>query len=178
MRLARRRAAGQAGFTLLEIIVAMGVLAIGLTAAFALLVAGATSGRKAEHKVNSTLIAQRVINDLRGDLSLNLDLTQFPLASADQNPPPGFDPAAVNPETRWLARDAVWSVYPDYRYDVAITPLLRLDANGDPDPNAEPWEFLIEVEVFWLEKGQGNVARYATILVRGLTHRDNPVPTR
>lgn len=165
----------RAGFTLLEIIVALGVLAVGATAAFALLVAAASAGRRAEHEVNAALLADTVIDDLKADVGLDLDLSDLPLASdvlAEQQQRgdalPGA-PAAPNPETRYVRRDAVSPSYPDYKYDVAITPI------PGPVPD-QPWEFLIEVDVRWSDQGQRRNALFSAVLVRTVTHLDNPQP--
>lgn len=165
----------RAGFTLLEIMVALGVLAIGATAAFALLVAAASAGRRAEHHVNAALLADTVIDDLKADVTLDLDLTDLPLAtevvaelqSRGELPPDAPTPAL---ETRYVRRDAVSPSYPDYKYDVAITPI----AGPVPD---QPWEFLIEVEVRWSDQGQRRSALFSAILVRTVTHLDNPQPS-
>lgn len=165
----------QAGFTLLEIIVAMGVLGIGATAAFSLLVAAASAGRRAEHQVNAALIADTLIDDLKGDPTLDLDLTELPLASAviaerqAMGTLPSDSPTAPSAQTRYIDHDAVWDAYPDYKYDIAITPL----AGPVPD---EPWEFLVEVDVRWADQGQRRNALFSVVLTRGLTHVDNPQP--
>lgn len=157
------------GFTLLEIIVALGVLAIGATAAFSLFVAGAASGRRAEHEVNAALIAETVIDDLRDDLTVDLDLTDYPSASAPDPNSATQPPAGVNPKTRWLARDGTATGFEDYKYDLAITPL------DGPVPD-EPWQFLIEVEVRWSDQGTRRSAQYSTILLKGATGRELPQP--
>ncbi|MBX3467951.1 MAG: type II secretion system protein [Planctomycetes bacterium] len=163
------------GFTLLEVLVALGVLAIGATAAFSLLVAAASAGRRAEHQVHAALIADTVLSDLKGDTSLDLDLSSYPRASAvlaerharaPRGTPPPPEPS---PETRFLEHDAVWDVYPDYRYDVAITPL------PGPVPD-QPWEFLVEVDVRWSDQGQRRSASFSAVLFRNLSHVDNPRP--
>lgn len=165
----------QAGFTLLEVIVALGVLAVGATAAFALLVAGAASGRRAEHEVNAALLAETVIDDLRDDVTIDLDLSDYPRVGAlDPNDPATVanpPPQGANPDARYLARNETWSAYPDYRYDLALTAL--------PDPTAPPdgpWRFLAEVEVRWSDQGQRRSAVYATVLVKGVTGRQLPQP--
>lgn len=171
----RVRRSRRAGFTLLEIIVAMGVLAIGATAAFSLLVAAASAGRRAEHQVNAALIADTLIDDLKGDVTLDLDLSDYPLASEviaqrqAMGTLPSDSPTAPSAETRYVEHDAVWDAYPDYKYDIAITPL----AGPVPD---QPWEFLVEVDVRWADQGQRRNALFSVVLVRGLTHVDNPQP--
>lgn len=167
----------RAGFTLLEIMVALGVLAIGASAAFALLVAAASAGRRAEHQVNAALLADTVIDDLKADVTFDLDLSDLPLATdvlaeQQQNGPlPADAPTAPNAETRYVRRDAVSPSYPDYKYDVAITPI------PGPVPD-QPWEFLVEVEVRWSDQGQRRNALFSAVLVRTVTHLDNPQPGR
>lgn len=155
-----------AGFTLLEVIVAMGVLAIGATAAFALLVAAAAAGRRAQHQVNTALIAETILNDTTLEEGLRLD--QLPVA---QRPTPAGGQAPPAPaqglETRYLEQNATWKAYPDYTYDVAITPL------ESPEPD-KPWAYLVEVEVRWSEKGQRRSAVFSTVRLKMLTHRLNP----
>lgn len=165
----------RSGFTLLEIIVALGVLAIGATAAFALLVAAASAGRRAEHQVNAALIADLVLDDLKADLTVDLDLTDYPLASdvlaerqAAGQLPPGA-PTAPNPLTRFIERDTVLPAYPDYKVDVAITPI------PGPVPD-QPWQFLVEVEVRWADQGQRRSSTFGVILTRTAAHLDNPQP--
>lgn len=172
-----RRRTGRAGFTLLEIIVALGVLAIGATAAFALLVAAASAGRRAEHQVNSALIADLVIDDLKSDVSFDMDLSDYPLASevlaerqAAGQLPAGAPTTAPNPLTRFVERDTVLPSYPDYKVDVAITPI--------PGPVADqPWQFLVEVEVRWADQGQRRSSQFGVILTRTVAHIENPQPT-
>jgi prepilin-type N-terminal cleavage/methylation domain-containing protein len=163
------------GFTLLEIIVALGVLAVGATAAFSLLVAAASAGRRAEHEVNAALIADSRIADLKADLSVDLDLSDLPTAAQvlEERQAAGrlaaTPPLTPDPATRYVEHDATWDAYPDYTFDVALTPL------PGPVPD-QPWEYLVEVEVRWSEQGQRRSASFASVLVRGLTHADNPQP--
>ena len=156
----------QRGFTLLEVIVAMGVLGVGATAAFSLLVAGASAGRRAERSVEAALLAENVLDDLHADLNLALeDVESFPLASGVLP-----DAEGVNPETRLLVREGTWSAYPDYIYDVALTPL------PGPDPD-QPWEYLVEVVVRYVTEPETPIATFELVVLRGVTHRDNPAPS-
>jgi prepilin-type N-terminal cleavage/methylation domain-containing protein len=158
----------RSAFSLLEVIVALGVLAIGATAAFALLVAAAAAGRRAEHQVNASLLAESELN--RVNLDPTIPLTDYPLASEvealpGEAVPPGqrlgTQPDGL--ETRYLVRDGKWSKYPGYTYDIAITPL------AGPVPN-QPWEFLVELEVRWAQKGRRRSARYSTVRILTLTY--------
>jgi len=57
------------GFTLLEIIIAMGILAVGATTALALLVSATATGRHAEHLVNSSLMADSIFTEVEAELN-------------------------------------------------------------------------------------------------------------
>lgn len=151
------------GFTLLEVIVALGIFAVGATTAFALLVAGAAAGRRAEHRVNTALIAEQVLNDIQSE---QLAQEAFDLSEVTPAAP---TPSGANSETVIVISDRVLPAYPDYHYDVAITP-----APG-PVPD-RPWLYLVEVEIRWSEKGQGRSAHYATLMQRGTSAMDLPRP--
>ncbi len=160
------------GFSLLEVIVALGVLAIGATAAFALLVAAAAAGRRAEHNVNAALIAETILNDVQGELTENFRLDDHESA-ADAAPIPGQRPdpdrAAPAADTRYLARNEAWPAYPGYTYDIAVTPL------PGPVPD-EPWQYLVQVEVRWSNRGKRRSAVFSTVLLKTISHMDNPIP--
>ncbi len=160
------------GFSLLEIIVALGVLAVGASAAFALLVAAASAGRRAEHHVNAALMAETVLNDIKGDLDESFDSSAYPLASS-ADPIPGLEPDPDRPapaaETRYLVRAGTIPAYSGYSYDIAITPL------PGPIPD-NPWHFLVEVEVRWSNRGQRRSAVYSTVMLRRIAHLANPLP--
>ncbi len=72
--------AQRAGFTLLEVIIAMGILAVGATAALALLVSATSTGRRGEHYVNTALIADSVFADIEADLHDGFTLDGLELA--------------------------------------------------------------------------------------------------
>lgn len=159
------------GFTLLEVIVALGVLAIGATAALGLLVAGATAGRRAERHVDAALLAESLISDVRGYPLDRAALDELePWSPREQDPlaepAPGADAGAAPPaETRFLARDLERADYPGYLADVLVTPLAS-PAGG------EVWHLLIEVEVRWSERGQDRSAIFSKVVLRTATAAD------
>jgi prepilin-type N-terminal cleavage/methylation domain-containing protein len=178
------------GFTLLEIIVALGILAVGATTALALLVAAASTGRRAEHHVQAALLADSVIADLSADVTLSWttdglapagapELTPAPRPPSSA-PTPAATPAPTtdgldlreSPPTKsfYAKKDAVSPAYPDYHYDVIITP-----CGGPP---ATPWEFFVEVDVRWSERSQRRQAVFSTVILRRVVHLDNDAPPR
>ena len=58
------------GFSLLEVLVALGVLMIGLSSVFALMAAATATHKKSIDETNSAFVAQGVIADVAGKLSL------------------------------------------------------------------------------------------------------------
>lgn len=160
------------GFSLLEVIVALGVLAVGASAAFALLVAAAAAGKRAEHQVNAAMLAETLLND--STLEPGVRLTDYPLvadapAVAGEDRPPGerLPSQAAGLESRYLVRDQGWTRYPGYKYDLVITPI------PGPVPD-EFWQFLLEVEVRWSQKGRRRAATFQTVRLRTPTHLEPP----
>jgi hypothetical protein len=193
----------------------MGVLAVGSTAAFALLVSATATGHRAERLVGSSLLADSVFTEVEAELNGGFTLKKLealevanngarsvavgegPLRATppmdpnwtDSGPAPGAPtPAATPPgnkapaayngpprawsedpfaaaKTRWWKKNATSTVFPDYTYDVAITPV-----GGPPD---DPWEFLVEVVIRWTVRGQKRDGVYQTILLKKLGHLDN-----
>ncbi|MEZ6183865.1 MAG: prepilin-type N-terminal cleavage/methylation domain-containing protein [Planctomycetota bacterium] len=150
------------GFTLLEVMIALGIFAVGATAAFAVLVAAASAERRASHQIHAALIADAVFSEVQGDLAPGLTLQDL----VDKAGPDGGQSQG---STVWVIRDRQHAVYPDYRYDVALTPVPC------QDPDAA-WTWLVEVDVRWSDRGQGRTANFKTVLVSQLTYFDNPEP--
>jgi hypothetical protein len=80
-------------------------------------------------------------------------------------PPRAFDEDPFSQiSTYWYEKDRSLSAYPDYKYDVALTPV-----GGPPD---DPWEFLIEVVVRWAEKGARRQVIYQSVFLKKLSYQD------
>jgi len=69
LRLNRRRARGM---TLVELLIAFGILMTGLVCIFAMILAGTSSHRRAIKETEATMVASSVIADMRGDLAKGL----------------------------------------------------------------------------------------------------------
>jgi prepilin-type N-terminal cleavage/methylation domain-containing protein len=61
------------GFTLIEVLVAMGILVVGVTSILGLLVFGAAVERTAERRSEVALAAQQVVADLQSSFTLSED---------------------------------------------------------------------------------------------------------
>lgn len=151
------------GFTLLEVMIALGIFAVGATAAFAVLIAAASSERRAAHQIQTALIADGVFSEVQGDLAPGLTLQDLVDAAGD-------DGGGAQGNTVWVIKDKRHPIYGAYRYDVALTPVPCADPN-------EAWAWFVEVEVRWSDRGQGRSAKFSSVLLSQLTHLDNPVPS-
>jgi len=149
------------GFTLLEVMLALGIFAVGATAAFAVLVAAASAERRAANHIHAALIADGVFSEVQADLAPGLTLQDLVDAAGD-------DGGGAQGDTVWVIKDRQHPVYDAYRYDVALTPVPC----GDPN---EAWAWFVEVEVRWSERGRGRSAEFKTVLLSQLTYFDNPV---
>ncbi|MHC4662978.1 MAG: type IV pilus modification PilV family protein [Planctomycetota bacterium] len=67
------RIAGTGGFTLIEILVALGVLAIGVTSVFALLATGGATHRKAVSQTAAAFISESVFSELRERFDVTIE---------------------------------------------------------------------------------------------------------
>jgi len=65
----RNHPAGRAGFTLIEILLAIGILAIGITAVLFLFAMGARSHQRAMDRTRAALLADTVVNQIKADLA-------------------------------------------------------------------------------------------------------------
>ncbi|MEM7165480.1 MAG: prepilin-type N-terminal cleavage/methylation domain-containing protein [Planctomycetota bacterium] len=85
-----------AGFTLIEVLVALGVLSLGIASAIALFAAATASHKRAIHYTNAAAIAEYALADVETALSKGaplLLLEQQPPFAAVQRDYPGYDVA-------------------------------------------------------------------------------------
>ena len=135
------RAAGEQGFTLLEIVLAMGILLVGVTVILGLLAFGAALSRTAALRTAAAESAEAVVADL--------EETFFPLLSDGRAGPPV---------------DIVDRPVPGH-------PELVYRARGRPNPsgplrNGEPLEYLVDVELRWKSAGEQKSRRFTILLLR------------
>src|SRR5690606_34489144 len=130
----------QGGFTLLELMVAIGVLAFGITTLLGVLSVGVGSRRGSEMRARSVLLVERVFHDLE---------------------------TRVLPEHDWLelAEDADLAI-PELRIDgVEGFPGMRCVVRFDIDPE-HPELVLARVRVSWLDDGEETGEEFRRILPR------------
>lgn len=135
----RHGSARRAGFTILEVLVAMAILLVGMTAVLGLLTFGAALTRTAQLRVEGASAAEAVVADLEESF--------FPLDDKGDL----LDPLPI--ENRALgALDGL---------------VYTAKAVRNPDPvRAKEWR--VDVEVSWLSAGVRRDKRFRTILVQEL----------
>jgi len=111
------------GFTLIEILLAIGILAIGITAVLSLFMMGARSHRRATDRTRSALLADTLVNQIRADLAETLP-TRYKEDAAnnisfwDLTDP--ANPKEIKPENQ---NPAVLADFPEFRYYVTFAKL-------------------------------------------------------
>jgi hypothetical protein len=127
--------------TIVEVLVAMGILLIGLTAVLGLLTTGAALSRSAALRTTAAAASEAVVADLAETL--------FPLE----------DPEAVFGGVG-EPLDVVERVLPG-------EPNIVYSARARQNPE-RPLEYLVEVELAWRSAGVRRVRRFTTLMVREL----------
>ncbi len=137
----------------------MAILAVGLTAVIGLFTLATATHKRAIDQTTAALVAETVMADVRGSLTLGFDVAALPLLSA-------VDPQAGGaPTTRVLKRDGSLTGYPGYAFDAYLTPVGTADA-------ARADTFLLEVHVRWKASGRDRGATYQTVVSRRVAVRD------
>ena len=137
MKSARRNA----GMTIVEVLVAMGILLIGMTAILGLLTAGAALSRSAVLRTTAAAASDAVVEDLLETL--------FPLE----------DPSAVF--------GAVGEPQPIVERTLPSEPKIIYSATPHQNPD-RPLEYRVDIEMSWQSAGVRRARRFSTILVREL----------
>ena len=135
----RRELRRSAGFTLVEVVLAMGVLLIGMTAILGLLSFGAALSRTASLRSGAAGAIDAVVADL--------EETLFPLL-LDQ----------LGDEVAGEPRDVSQQAIPGY-------PGLVYSTRSTPNPE-NPLEYKVDVEIAWAVGGTTRTKRFTTLLLR------------
>jgi type II secretory pathway pseudopilin PulG len=131
------------GMTLIEVMIATGILVFGMVAILAIILTAQRSHQRAVHETNAVLVANSVLSELRAMMDKgNLPETYPPDKPFEQLP---------------QHRD-----YPDYRYAVSLKKLEAQRRN----PNAPLLgdEYYVEVTVFWAQRGEAQSATFQTAM--------------
>jgi general secretion pathway protein I len=138
-RVTRHRCAAHAGFTLVEVVLAMFVLLLGMTSILGLLSFGAALARTASLRTGAANAIEAVVTDLEETLfPLQLDergdeVVGAPVDAADR-PVPG---------------------YPGLTYSTTSTP--------NPE---NPLEYRVDVDIRWAVSGTTRSKSFTTLLLR------------
>ena len=138
-RPSRRRPGLSAGFTLVEVVLAMFVLLIGMTSILGLLSFGAALARTASLRSGASNSIEAVVADL--------EETLFPLLLDERGD-----------EVVGEARDVVKRELPGY-------PGLTYSTQSTPNPE-NPLEYRVYIEVEWAVGGTTRSKRFTTLLLR------------
>jgi len=138
----------RSAFTLMEILLAIGILAIGITSVLFLFAMGARSHRRAVDRTRSALLAEAVFNQLRADLATGL---------------PDYYEVDTGDETKILPIvNASHADFPEFTYDVTFEKLYPSDTRGD--------FYKVRVTIRWgdpdVERDARNSETYESILRR------------
>ena len=165
---------GQAGFTLLEILIALGIMAFGIATVIGLFAAATATHQRAMDNQTAALLAESVVADWEAALTLDFDVESYPLAPA----PAAADPipigaplnGSVSGDQTYLVVDNQMSrLYPGTFYSVYLTPLEPLD-------DQPPLAYVVEVEIGWRDRGKLRRALFQTVLLKQLAVQGAPAP--
>ncbi len=139
-----RRAADRAGFTIVEVVVAMGLLLLGMTSILGLLTFGAALSRTAQLRNSAASAAEAVIADL--------EETLFPLVLDERG-----DALAGEPRT------IVDRPVPGH---AGIFYTARAEGDPDDERGGGPLRYRVDVEIHWRASGQRRSKTFTTLLLR------------
>lgn len=145
LRVPRRtklRTASTRGFTIVEVVVAMGVLLLGMSSILGLLTFGATLSRAAELRTVGSSAVAAIVRDLEDNL--------FPLEADEPFGPAGIPPAEVTGE---------------------LAGGIRYTARTKPNPDqldlpGGPLEYRVDMELTWQSGGETRRRDFTTLFIR------------
>jgi len=141
------------GFTLIECLVALVILAIGLVGVFSLFVAGVATHKKGIDQTTAGTLGQKVIADLQANLDDDY-LKGLGDLAARNNPQ-----APRSPKRRIELKDLTDPDFPDlYKYDLVLTPLESQRREA----------YAVVLRVKWREGGEEQAAVFETVVLRKL----------
>ncbi|MEO2147206.1 MAG: prepilin-type N-terminal cleavage/methylation domain-containing protein [bacterium] len=135
-------ARSRAGFTLIEVVLAMGVLTLGMSALLGMLTFGAALTRTAALRASSAAALEAVMEDLEAGL--------FPLEEDGS----AGEPAEIVDRPLAGSKDIV--------YSASASPNLE----GPITPSGEPLQYRLDVTVNWSSGGLRRAKQYTTLILR------------
>ena len=144
MKLSHGKQAGQtrAGFTLLEVVLAMGILTLGMSALLGMLTFGAALTRTAALRAVSAAALEAVMEDLEAGL--------FPLEEDGS----AGEPAEIVDRSLAGSKDIIYSAK------------ARPNLEGPTTSTGEPLQYRLDVTVSWSSGGMRKAKQYTTLLLR------------
>lgn len=130
-----RLAAREAGFSLLEVLIAMLILSIGSASLLALFAAGASTHRKSIDRTHAALLAERVFSEVRAAYTVGMEAEAVLEALA------GRIPEDID----------------GYRHEIFLAHPLNPDWAED--------ELFARVTVRWRESGQDRAEAFQTVVL-------------
>jgi type II secretory pathway pseudopilin PulG len=135
------------GFTIIEVVIALGLFLLGMSSILGLLAFGAALTRAAALRSDASSSVEAVIADL--------EETLFPLEKQDDGSIELGAPSKI--ENRALAG------YPGLFYSAVATP-----NPAQKDRAGGPLEYKVEVEISWKSGGERQTRGFSTLLLREL----------
>lgn len=160
-----RRTKLRKGFTLVEILISIGILSVGIVGVISLLSAGVVAYRRARNDTLSALVASNIISDLQAVFIKNTSppgtdhwdktvIERYEEASAYFDDYEQGNLNKSSQEYEWVRefRDAESPAYPGFFYDLDLEELIS-------------GEYVIYLTVKWGSKGNVRYRFFDTILV-------------
>lgn len=136
------RARREKGFTLIEMVVALSILLVGLTAIAGSLMMGVSTRRGTEMRFKAVHMVDHVLRFLQEDYFVEHDVDSGPLP-------------AIGKDGQGLARPVEFPGYPGMKYTVTFT--------EDPD---HAQVVLAEVRISWKEQGEQIAVKFERVMIR------------
>lgn len=189
------KARSQRAFTLLEIMIALGIMAIGLSAALGLFTAAAASGRRAEQLVESSHLAEQVFADIQGRLTASFDASSLPDPSPEQMAELGVQGASgtdkaedqAEPESNQDSEGESGAeseapagagggsskfVFAGEQWEGFPDYKVFAVITPLPGQSQTPIAYFVEVFVRWSTKGKQRGSEYRTVMLRQISRSD------
>jgi prepilin-type N-terminal cleavage/methylation domain-containing protein len=146
----------QRGLTLVEVLVALGILAFGVTAVMGLLAAGTAVQRRGIERTEVATLVDTAFAEVRGRLTYTLEVERLPRWTG---------PGDASRPVHALWTDRKHPGYESYLTDLLLTPLDTEDASSSDS-------FHVEMRVRRKHRGRELAETWHTVMVRRVSLRD------